>query len=187
MSKPTVAELPGQLYTLLEPLTAEERGRVIQATLVLFGDAPTNFVPAGVQSAGKDGGNSSPQGGGSGLSPQQFMDEKDPRNKGEIFAVAAKYLEDSEGQEEHSKADLKRVIVEARRNFDDAHFTRDMGNAKRQAGLFNLNTGRDASRLSYYGHQYVDALPDRDAISKLKRPKVGGAKKKAASKKKADK
>ena len=99
---------------------------------------------------------------------------KDPQNKGEILAVAARYRELS-GEDGHSKADLKIVITEAGRNFDDANFARDLNNAKRQAGFFNLGTGRN-SRLSYYGKHYVDALPDRQAATALKRPKIGGRK-----------
>src|SRR5207247_3229045 len=80
----------------------------------------------------------------------------------------------------HSKADLKKVIADARRNFDDRNFARDIKNARRQAGLFNLGTERDAYQLSSYGQQYVDALPDKDAASKLKKPKVGRARRNRA-------
>lgn len=97
--------------------------------------------------------------------------------------MAARYREIAEKEESHSKTDLRTVITTgAHRNFDDANFARDMNNAKRQAGFFNLGTGRDTNKLSYYGKQYVDALPDREEAGKLKRPKIGGSKKSSAKK-----
>jgi len=181
MAKITVSQIPAKLYELLEPLTAEERARAVQATLILFGDE----IPS--QSLGdKPGGGGKPLGKpGSSSEPGEFFHLKDPQNKGEILAVAARYRE-LKGEEAHPKSDLKAVIVDAGRNFDDANFARDMNNAKRQAGFFNLGTGRDA-RLSYYGKQYVDALPDRAKAGALKRPKVGGRKSPGAKKKPAKK
>ncbi len=171
MTKVSLAQLPAKLYELLAPLTAEDRNRVIQATMILFGQE----TPAVTSTSGGD---PNPN------HPQAFLNEKDPKNKGEILAVAARYRELSEKVETHSKVDLKKVITASRRNFDDSNFARDINNAKRQAGFFNLGAGRDASRLSSYGQQYVDALPDRDAASKLRRPKVGSSRKKKKVQKK---
>jgi hypothetical protein len=180
MAKTMVSQIPAKLYELLEPLTAEERTRVVQATLILFGDEVS--APDLGHKLGDDGRTIKKPSNLS--SPSDFFQLKDPKNKGEILAVAARYRE-SKGEEKHSKSDLKDVIVEAGRNFDDTNFARDMNNAKRQAGFFNLGTGRDA-RLSYYGKQYIDALPDRAKAGALKKPKVGGRrsrpKKKAAKK-----
>lgn len=181
MATPNVAQLPAKLYELLSPLTPEERARVVQATLILFGDEPTALKESPGKPAGDAGGGKTASDAGA------FFDEKAPQNKGEILAVAARFREQTEDEETHSKADLKKVITDARRNFDDHNFGRDINNAKRQAGFFNLGTGRDASKLSYYGQQFVDALPDREAASKLKRPKVGGRNKKTSKKKSAAK
>lgn len=178
MAKITVAQLPARLYELLAPFTPEERGRAVQATLILFGDeAQSGSAPVKTASRTRGSANSH-------RDPKAFFDEKAPENKGETLAVAARYRELIEKEESHSKADLKKVITEARRNFDDSNFARDMGNARRQAGFFNLGTGRDASKLSYFGQQFVDALPDREVALGLKKPKVRGLRKRAATAKK---
>lgn len=179
MAKVTVSQIPAKLYELLEPLTPEERSRAVQATLILFGDE----VPARSldDNRGRDG-----RSAGSPSSPRdagEFFHLKDPQNKGESLAVAARYRE-LKGEEVHTKADLKAVITDAGRNFDDSNFARDMNNAKRQAGFFNLGTGREI-KLSYYGKQYVDALPDREKAGALKKPKIGGRKAPRSNKKSA--
>jgi len=180
MAKPNVAQIPAKLYELLEPLSAEERTRVVQATMILFGDA----VPASPGAPAAPAAPDTPAGQPAGSNTHQdYLDQKDPKNKGEVLAVAARYREMYQDSHTHTKADLKKVITDSRRNFDDSNFARDINNAKRQAGFFNTGTGRDSSKLSYYGQQFVDALPDRDKAGKIKRPKVGGAKKKSAKKK----
>jgi len=153
----------------------------VQATLILFGEE----IPSQTLGDNPGGGGKLLSKRGSSSDPGEFFHFKDPQNKGEILAVAARYRE-LKGEEAHPKSDLKAVIVDAGRNFDDANFARDMNNAKRQAGFFNLGTGRGA-RLSYYGKQYVDALPDRAKAGALKRPKVGGRKSPGAKKKPAKK
>lgn len=178
MTKTTVAQLPAKLYELLSPLSAEDRNRVVQATLILLGDDAALATPAsgGLPSLGARATGSTPTDAGA------YFDDKAPKNKGEALAVAARFRELRQNKDTHSKADLKAVITGSRRNFDDHNFARDINNAKRQAGFFNLGTGRDASKLSYYGQRFVDALPDREAAAKLKRPKVGGNRKQAAKK-----
>lgn len=184
MAKLSVAQLPAKLYELLSPLSPEERVRVVQATMILFGEN----LPSG--STNGPGGQNQDSVGGTGSGDrvqdniQTFLDEKNPKNKGEMLAVVARYRELKDGIETHSKADFKNLITSARRNFDDSNFARDINNAKRQAGFFNLGSGRDANKLSYYGQQFVDALPDKDAAAKIKRPKVGGNKKKKVARKK---
>jgi hypothetical protein len=170
MPKTNVAQLPAKLYELLSPLSPEERTRVVQATMILFGEgAPAPPPGEATTPAAND--------------PGAFFDKKGPKNKGETLAVAARFRELNQNEETHTKADLKAVVTSARRNFDDSNFARDINNAKRQAGFFNLGTGRDTSKLSYYGQQFVDALPDREAASKLNRPRVGGGRKRATKKK----
>jgi hypothetical protein len=174
MPKTPVAQVPAKLYELLSPLEPHERARVVQATLILFGEELPAAVAAG-------GASSKPAFTPPGTHPTDastYFDQKAPKNKGEILAVAARFREEVEKQETHTKADIKAVITGARRNFDDANFARDLNNAKRQAGFFNLGTGRSV-KLSYFGQQFVDALPDREAAAKLHRPKVGGNRKRA--------
>lgn len=186
MAKMNMAQLPAKLYELLSPLEPEERVRVVQATMILFGEN----LPSGLAngSAGQKQNLGDGIGSRDGIQDniQAFLDEKTPKNKGETLAVVARYRELKDNIETHSKADFKLLITDARRNFDDRNFARDINNAKRQSGFFNLGSGRDANKLSYYGQQFVDALPDRDAAAKIERPKVGGKKKnKKSSKKKA--
>lgn len=174
MAKTPLPQIPAKLYELLAPLTPEDRVRAVQATLVLFGDEVSEIMPPG-QGSGLTGKPRKP--GATPSDPSEFVREKDPQNKGELLAVAARYRELVGDHESHPKADLQKVITDARRNFDDRNFARDLNNAKRQAGFFLLGTGqRDSAKLSHYGKEYVDALPDRDATAKLRRPKVGGAK-----------
>ena len=179
MAKLNVAQLPAKLYELLEPFSPDERVRIVQATMILFGD---DQVSAATATASVRSSAAAALPGGA-PSPQNYFDEKTPKSKGELLAVAARYREKYESVDTHSKADLKKVITDARRNFDDHNFARDINNAKRQAGFFNTGTGRDASKLSYYGLNFVDALPNRDDAGKLKRP--GKKSKKKVSKKKS--
>lgn len=168
MAKADIAGLLSKLYELLSPLDTGERSRVIQSILVLFGETNIqNRIPLeNTSTLNLDQQNLSL------TDAAKYFDGKEPKNKGEELAVAARFRELKQKQETHSKSDLKQVITDARRNFDSKNFGRDLNNAKRQAGFFNLGTKPDASQLSYYGQQYVDTLPDRDAIAKLKKPKV---------------
>ena len=160
-----IANTSVELLKLLESYSTEERQRIIQATMILLGDTNIPIVP-NLETPSSFGSKAV-----SGKA-KEFFEQKDPKNKGEELAVAARYREETIGAEEHSKADLKAVFAEARRNFDDKNFSRDIDNARRQAGLFNLGTSRDANKLSYQGQQFVDALPNRDVASKHKKKKV---------------
>jgi hypothetical protein len=188
MAKTSVAQLPATMFGLLEPLSSEERIRVVHATLILLGEQPVGAanVAVGAPAIG-----STPAAGhirqGTPGDASNFLDGKAPANKGETRAVAARFREISTGAESHSKMDLKAVFSAARRNFDDAHFSRDMDNARRTGGLFISGAGRDDYKLSYYGQQFVDALPDRDVALKIRRPKGRGARKKATKKKSSKK
>src|SRR5438034_247517 len=114
MTKIGVEQIPAKLYELLQPLTPDERTRVVQATLVLFGEsAPTILPSSGTPPKPNLGGSSA---------PFPFVQAKNPANKGEMLAVAARYRELHANAQTHSKADLKKVIADARRNFDDRNF-----------------------------------------------------------------
>jgi len=181
MTTKDITQLHAEICKPLSPLSSEERSRVIQATLILLGETqvsapnPTPTHP-----------HSSPHHQPTLHKPNQniqaFLSEKDPKNKGEILACLARYRELNESIEEHSKQDFKTLSAAARRNFDDKNFKRDIENAKRQSGFFNTGSGRDSHKLSYYGQQYVDVLPNREEAVKLKRPKKSSAKKKAPKK-----
>lgn len=179
MAKPSLAELPAKLYALLSPLEPDERARVVQATLVLLGDEGISSLASPVANRGGTPNHARNHPDVNCEDAAEYFESKAPRNKGEQFAVAARFRELKGLGETHSKADIKKVITEARINFDDRNFARDINNAKRQAAFFNTGTGRDANTMSRYGQKYVDALPDRDAVKAIKRPKVGGNKKRS--------
>jgi hypothetical protein len=114
----------------------------------------------------------------------EFFQQKDPHNKLECFAVAARFLETNQNVASCSKDELKSVMGTkgARRNFDERNFQRDIDNAK-QKGLFNRGADEKGKfTLSYYGQQYVDALPDRAKVKALRKPKQGNRKSAAKSK-----
>ena len=56
-----------------------------------------------------------------------------------------------------------------------------------EAGLFNKGMPKGQYQLSYFGQQYVDILPDREALTKLKRPTRRSAAKRKQAKKAATK
>lgn len=162
MAKTNIAQLTGKLYELLKDLEPEERQKAVAATLILYGDHPAvanGSLRATSSSLSKH-------------SAKSFMDEKDPQNKGEMLAVAARFLELFEEKQTHTKEEIHKVFTDARRNFDVRNYLRDMKNARNQAGFFNKNTAKGLETLSYYGQNYVDALPDREAAKALKKPKT---------------
>src|SRR5260221_10546001 len=159
-SNKSVAAVATELYNLLEALEPEDQQRSIAAALALLG------IPGTVQgwkatSSGNISGAIDPAGTAAALFAQ-----KEPNSKLEELAVAARYRE-IQGADTHTRDELQEVFKIARRNFDGHNFRRDIDNAKKK-GLFTRGAGLT---LAYYGQQYVDALPDRDAISALKSPK----------------
>jgi hypothetical protein len=172
MGKIKAVDAVAKLVSLLESFEASERIRVIQASLTLLGDSTplTELIGSGI---GDDSGKSH----GGKMDEKKYFDTKEPRNKGEEFAVAARYREERENAISSTRAELQKVITSARRNFDARNFKRDLENA-RTKGLFNRGTGRDSIVLSYFGQGFVDALPDRDAAKKIRgrKGKRGGKK-----------
>ncbi len=164
-----LAAVTTQLHGLLEPLEPAERQRAITATLTLLGDA---FTPPIASPSGGGGVPPSHNGGagvpGAAMGPRDYFAQKDPKNKVEELAVAARYRELYENAEGHSKEQLGQVVKAARRNFDAANFARDLGNAK-TTKLFAL--GKD-NALSYTGQQFVDALPDREQALATRKGKL---------------
>lgn len=185
--KEGIASVTQKVFDLLEPFESAERRRVVAAVLTLLGESAVSNIGVGGGAGQGDGGNGEggagqgdgDNGGGGACTPQQFFNEKDPQTKGEELAVAARYREQHKNFNTHQKDDLRNVIREARRNFDDNHFRRDLGNAKTK-GLFNK--GKE-NTLAYYGQHYVDALPDRVAARKIRKPKRASKKTKAKKKK----
>ena len=175
MSKVNVAEIAVKLFDLLQPLEQPDRQKVIQAALVLLGE-PT-LPPPPLLGSGGHGGPPTPIqspaiSAANNADVHKFFAEKDPHNKIEEFAVAARYRELHEGASTHSNNHLKVLITKgARRNFDENNFARDLNNA-RTKGLFNKGADEKGEfTLAYYGQQYVDALPDRAKVKSLRKPK----------------
>jgi len=161
--------LSSKIYELLDGLENEDRTRVLKAVMQLFGTS--SAAPIG------DSATRSQLGvilSGAGeldrASAQQFFAHKNPENKGEMLAVAARYVEQHNGLSTIQVDDFARFFVEARQNFDRRNFVRDMKNAQNRAGFFTKGVGKGQYQLSYFGQQYVDALPDREGLKKLKRP-----------------
>jgi hypothetical protein len=145
-------------------VSLEDRRAIISATLTLFDEVPP-AAPAGGGAPSTGGAGSS---SGTASTIRAFFDLKQPASKLEELAVAARYME-QKGSTRAKKNDFKAAFKDAKRPFDDRHFSRDIGNAK-TAKLFN--TGID-NQLSYYGEHYVDALPDRVKALAIARPGKG--------------
>lgn len=178
MTKVSVATIPAKLYALLESLSPDERLRTVRATLMLFGaDAPADLTSGTGRNLTPT--NSPPRTKAGDVAA--YFRDKNPQNKGEVLAVAARYREQFASAESHQRSDLQDTITRAHRNFDASHFSRDIENAKRQSGFFVLGSSKDGYRLSYYGKEFVDALPNREAADQLQRPKVRRKKKRTKS------
>lgn len=175
-----IAAVTGNLYEILEPLESEDRKKAVAAAMMLLGES--GIQAGSVDGDDADGGERNDDALDSNelRSVRAFFDAKDPQNKIEELAVAARYREQKEGAHEHTKDDLEKAAKDARRNFDSSNYSRDINNAKVK-GLFTR--GRE-NKLAYYGQEYVDTLPDRDALSQLRKPRTSG-KKKARTKKKS--
>jgi hypothetical protein len=190
VAKAKLQEVVPKLVSLLGKVDAEDRPRAIQAALLTLGDSA---LPTGLEMGTGTGGNGGGSGGGvrggggmgapgGQMTAQAYFKAKKPKNKIEELAVAARYREQYMSAETSSKAEFQDVVTKARLNFDASNFNRDIGNAK-TAKLFNIGGDRDAYMLSAYGQDYVDALPDREALKELSPIKKRGKKKAAKAKK----
>jgi len=168
MTTKSVVDATAELYRLLEGFTSEERSRILKGTAALFGDVIPPDQPS--DTAGNTGRAIS----AATTDPRTFFESKAPNSKIEELAVAARFRELSEKAERHTREQFSVVITGARRNFDGHNFSRDINNA-RNGSFFNKGgSEKDGFTLSYYGQNYVDALPDRDKAKKLKKPKKAG-------------
>jgi hypothetical protein len=176
MSTSKLTDAVSQLTKVLEPLQKDERQKVIQAVFSLLGNEPSGKLHLD----GDNGGDQKERV----MSGQEktYFDKKDPKTKGEELAIAARFREQTAKAQTHTKEDIRKVVEAARRNFDVRNFKRDIENA-RTKGLFNRGTGKGQFTLSYYGQSYVDGLPDRNAVKKLRRPKSRRRNKKVAVRK----
>ena len=183
-SKPAnLGTLSNKIYDLLHRLESEDRTRVMNSVAQLFGDQPASMGAPAANSDGAALQNPRAHSHQSALNEQQYFGHKSPQNKGEMLAVAARYREERGTGTSHTKDDFAKFFGDARQNFDRTNFRRDMKNAQNQAHFFNKGTPKGQYQLSYYGQQYVDALPDREAVKKIKRPGRKNTKRKKAGSK----
>ena len=171
MAENKILKATNGVVTILDPLDSAERVRVVEAAWKILNEAPTSHAPGSVPIAASPEKRS--QGGSKEEKP--YFDNKQPANKVEELAVAARFREQALGADATTKEEMKGVIIRARRNFDDKNYPRDLNNARRE-GLFNKGGGGDGAVLSYYGQNYVDALPDREALKSLGKPKSANRK-----------
>jgi hypothetical protein len=110
-------------------------------------------------------------------SPCQFLDYKSPKNKVERFAVVARFRELKEGVASSLRNDFEAICKACGINFERDKFSDDMKHG-REAGLFShIGNMVDGFPLSSFGQKYVDLLPDRDALKKLRKSKPNVQKK----------
>ena len=148
--------ITNKIYELLKDLSSEDRQKIIKAAFTLLGEGlleMNNLADTGIPLDEKQ----------SIKKTKDFFEKKDPQSKMEEIAVACKFREDTLNLHTHTKEEINKVFVEARRNFDSDHFKRDLDNAKSK-GL--ITKGKEI-KLSYIGQKYVDALPNREEIKKL--------------------
>jgi hypothetical protein len=164
-AKKSIAQVSSEIYALLEPLKADERARILNGVRALFGDAT---VPATTSGGGNGEGGAVTDVVRRGA--QAYFDHKDPKNKSEEFATAARFHELSTNGAVAAKLDFERIIAtQARRSFHRLNFTRDIDNAQKSK-FFNLGGNSESGyTLSHVGQKFVDALPDRAAAKAIKK------------------
>jgi hypothetical protein len=147
--------------------------RIIRGTLLLLGESDP-----GADSFKMDPGGQKKLGDQSLKDARTYFGTKNPQRKTEELATAARFYEIKHGASALHKEQFKEVFDAARRNFDVGNFARDVDNAQ-VGGFFNkggsANTGYT---LSYFGQNFIDALPDRAAAKALGRPKKSSVKRK---------
>jgi hypothetical protein len=176
MTKTNVAAVATRIYELLDPVESSDRQRAIAAALTLLGEAGVSVPQAGLPPGGTGaiaGSPAAPAAAGNLQGAKAFFDTKQPINKIEELAVAARFRETVLQQESHDSASLESVFKAARRNFDKKNFRRDLNNAKVR-GFFNR--GSD-NALAHYGQNFVDALPNRETADAIRRPRSGSRRK----------
>ncbi|MGJ8637745.1 MAG: hypothetical protein ACSHX5_12970 [Phycisphaerales bacterium] len=182
-TKQSVGVTTNAVYEALSQHSEEEQINILRAVNSLLGitpdyhipSAPTLPIPPANPSTPTELPPANPLDSSIG-SAEDYFAHKDPNTKIEQLATAAHYLEKTTKATSHSKEDIKATVESARRNFDSAKFSRDMDNAKVK-GLFNKGGQPNSFTLSFYGKNYLDALPDREAVKRLKSPKKTSKKK----------
>lgn len=191
MTKMSFTDVIKQCIDLLNALEDNQRDRAVASILAAIGmDAKLPNNDTSRNNQGNDAQSTTTTEAGKKLTPTGFFKAKEPKNKGERLAVAARYRELHEQAEQHNKDDLKKIHQLARQNFDAHNFPADIKNAQTNSCYFNTGGAKGEYQLSFYGQEYVDKMPDREAMRALKKPRKKSSRKKAvkkSSRKKASK
>ncbi len=177
MAKNNIVDISTKVNQLLHPLSQEDCIKVLRSAMALCGCDVVATAPTDASSVAVDAEHSSEN-----LSAKSFFANKAPANKGEMLAVAARHRELRLNKQEHTKEDIEKIFSDARQNFDKNNYGRDLKNARDQAGFFMKGGKRGIARLTAYGQEYVDKLPDRKAASAI-RSRIRRSKKKSRRKK----
>jgi hypothetical protein len=189
--KKNIGELSSEIFALLNGQKKEDINKILASVSTLLGVEPTKVNQTSTGNIpGQNNRQAVQNGMGSnsdGLNAKTYFDQKEPKTKGEEFAVAAKFRLETNAGDVHTKDDLKSVIKNlAKRGFNESKFARDMDNAVRQAKFFMAGEQKGEYILSVVGEKYIDALPDRSAAAAsrkstkpFKRSKKKGTKKSA--------
>src|SRR5437868_6871410 len=111
-----LGEVSNKIYSLLQGLQSEDRGRIMNSVSQLFGDPSPAGVTSVQQPAASRGTAPPAPGVQGGTTAQQYFATKAPQNKGEMLAVAARYCEERNAAQSHSLQDFADFFTQARQN-----------------------------------------------------------------------
>jgi hypothetical protein len=165
-------ELVAQVVKLLEPLTPQEQTHILQTVLTWLHlkDAPIQVQqPQQISPDSQSRPTSSdkyPFSGRTEISPKEFILEKEPKTDLERLTCLGYYLTHYRNHPYFKTEDLSKLNTDAaQRQFSNAAYTAK--NAVRD-GYFVQAPKKGFRQLSALGEQYVQALPDREAATKLR-------------------
>lgn len=159
-----VAEAAVAVMNVLQPLSQEERSRVLQSAAALFGVSV--FAAAPVQATNShhnahDAGgavhnSASVSGGGSGkrLSIVEFLKEKEPATNSQRIACFAYFRDKTEGSPHFSRADLSGYFAKAKLSAPGPNYARDYNSAVKESWIHDDGA---QSYLTQSGEAAVEA------------------------------
>jgi len=176
VTEPTkILEAMKAAVTALEPLEPDERDRAIRwiATTLGVSDAVPAAGGGGGSGGGGSGGGGSGGGGGpstehagiDGKTPKAFMAEKKPTTDVERFACLGYYLTNARKQPQFKTRDISTLATEAAQP--------KMSNAS-QVGKdavranFLAGAGGGKRQMTDLGERVVEALPDQEAVKRVR-------------------
>ncbi len=174
---------------VLEPLDHTQRRFAITMILSRLGmtEAPTIPSLAGVSGGGATertgtGGNTPASPGLKGMTPKDFLKQKNPTTDLERFICLAYYLTHSMDTSNFTTRDITKLNGEAHgADFSNAAATANNGVSQSK---FLSRAGSGRKRITQLGESVVEALPDREKVKEVvaaapRRSKAKGRKRKA--------